>query len=74
MRLPRGLIRTKPNFTTNELLVWLWIVGLSFALIPTLFGLSIGVALGFVVVIGGKKMINSYRLKPWARKLLRRDA
>ena len=73
MRLPRGLIRTKPNFTTNELLVWLWIVGLSFALIPTLFGLSIGVASGFVVVIAGKRIINAIRLKPWAKKLMRRE-
>ena len=68
------LIRTKPDFTANEALVWLWIVGLSVALVPTLFGLSVGVASAFIVVIGGKKMINSYRLKPWARKLLRRDA
>ena len=68
------LIRTKPDFTANEALVWLWIVGLSVALVPTLFGLSIGVALGFVVVIAGKRIINAYRLKPWARKLLRRDA
>ena len=67
------LIRTKPDFTANEALVWLWIVGLSVALVPTLFGLSVGVASGFVVVIGAKKMINSYRLKPWARRLLRRE-
>ena len=57
------LIRTKPDFTANEALVWLWIVGLSVALVPTLLGLSVGVASAFIVVIGGKKMINSYRLK-----------
>ena len=74
MKLPRWLIRTKPNFTINEGFVWIFAVGLSIAVIPPWwFGLSIGVALGFVVVIAWKRIINAIRLKPWAKKLMRRE-
>ena len=54
--------------------MWIFAVGLSIAVIPPWwFGLSIGVALGFVVVIAWKRIINAIRLKPWAKKLMRRE-
>ena len=64
------LIRTKPDFTANEFCVWLFIIGLTVALVPTLLGLSVGVASAFIVVIGGKKAINR---TPWGKRLLRRQ-
>ena len=67
------LIRTKPNFTLNELLVWVFFAGLSFALVPTLFGLAVGMASAFIVVIAGERAINAYQLRPWAKRLLRRQ-
>ena len=63
------LIRTKPNFTVNDVLVFLFFVALGVALIPTLFGLAVGVASGFVVVIAAEKAINK---TPWGRRLLGR--
>ena len=71
MRLPRWLKRTKPDFSVNEFFVWVFFVVLGVALIPNLFGLSVGVASGFIAVIAGKKAINS---TPWGKRLLRRDA
>ena len=71
MKIPRWLIR-KPDFTLAEFWVWAIVVGATVAIIPSLWGFAVGVALGFIVVIPTKSVINSIRLTPRARRIFHR--